>query len=103
MTLSSTVRKGRNLFAALAALSLAACGFNSVPTKQEAAKAKWADVQAAFQERANLVPNLAADAKGAATQEKDILTGQVDAQAKAKSSPIKPEGPDHPAKRTWKI
>jgi LemA protein len=51
-------RSARTLFVTFAALSLAACGFNSVPTKQEAAKAKWADVQAAFQERANLVPNL---------------------------------------------
>lgn len=98
MSLSSAARKGRNLFAALAALSLAACGFNSVPTKQEAAMAKWADVQAAFQERANLVPNLAAVAKGAATQEKEILTGVVEARAKATSIQISAEDLDDPAK-----
>ena len=57
-------RLGRFALVTLAAMSLTACGFNSVPTKQEAAKAKWADVEAAFQERANLVPNLAAVAKG---------------------------------------
>lgn len=68
-----------------AALSLSACGFNSVPTKQEAAKAKWADVEAAFQERSNLVPNLAAVAKGAAEQEKSILVGVTEARAKATS------------------
>lgn len=98
MTLSSAARKGRNLFAILAALSLAACGFNSVPTKQEAAKARWADVQAAFQERANLVPNLASVAKGAATQEKEILTGVVEARAKATSIQINAEDLDDPAK-----
>lgn len=76
---------GRYLLITAAALSLAGCGFNSVPTKQEAAKAKWADVEAAFQERANLVPNLAAVAKGAADQEKEILTGVVEARAKATS------------------
>jgi LemA protein len=43
----------------VAAVSLAGCGINSVPTAEENAKAKWADVQAAFQERANLIPNLA--------------------------------------------
>ena len=43
---------------ALAASTLAGCGVNSIPTAEEQAKAKWADVQAAFQERANLVPNL---------------------------------------------
>ena len=67
------------------ALSLSGCGINSVPTEQENAKAKWAEVQAAFQERANLIPNLAAVAKGAADQEKGILTGVIEARAKATS------------------
>ncbi|MGJ0238631.1 LemA family protein [uncultured Novosphingobium sp.] len=79
-------------------MSLAACGFNSVPTKQEAAKAKWADVQAAFQERANLVPNLAAVAKGAAEQEKAILTGVVEARAKATSVQVTANDLNDPAK-----
>ncbi len=89
-----TLRAVRGFIAALAAMSLAACGFNSVPTKQEAAKAKWADVQAIFQERANLVPNLAAVAKGAAEQEKAILTGVVEARAKATSVQINPAAGD---------
>lgn len=98
MTLSLAARKGRAVIALLAALSLAACGFNSVPTKQEVAKAKWADVQAAFQERANLIPNLAAVAKGAATQEKAILTGVMDARAKATSIQVNAEDLNDPAK-----
>lgn len=98
MTVSSIARSGRNLTVMLAALSLAACGFNSVPTKQEAAKAKWADVQAAFQERANLVPNLATVARGAAEQEKEILTGVVEARAKATSIQVNAEDLDDPAK-----
>ena len=48
----------RPAIVALAALSLTACGINSVPAAEENAKAKWADVEAAFQERANLIPNL---------------------------------------------
>lgn len=98
MTLSPAARFGRNALVFGAALSLAGCGFNSVPTKQEAAKAKWADVQAAFQERANLVPNLAAVAKGAATQEKDILTGVVEARAKATSIQLTADDLNDPAK-----
>ncbi len=98
MTLSNLARKSRAVLALAAALSLAACGFNSVPTKQEAAKAKWADVQAAFQERANLVPNLAAVAKGAATQEKEILTGVVEARAKATSVQVNAQDLNDPAK-----
>ena len=93
-----TTRALRGFVVALAALSLAACGFNSVPTKQEAAKAKWADVQAAFQERANLVPNLAAVAKGAAEQEKAILTGVVEARAKATSVQVTANDLNDPAK-----
>ena len=76
---------GRMALLAATALSLSACGINSVPTSEEAAKAKWGDVQAAFQERSNLVPNLAAVAKGAADQEKGILTGVIEARAKATS------------------
>lgn len=83
--LQTLARKTRAAFVVVAALSLAACGFNAVPTKQEAAKAAWANVEAAFQERANLVPNLAAVAKGAAEQEKSILTGVTEARAKATS------------------
>jgi len=91
-------RVGRFALVTLAAMSLTACGFNSVPTKQEAAKAKWADVEAAFQERANLVPNLAAVAKGAAEQEKEILTGVIEARAKATSIQITGDDLNDPAK-----
>ena len=91
-------RIGRLAFAALAATSLSACGINSVPTAEENAKAKWADVQAAFQERANLVPNLASVAKGAAEQEKAILTGVVEARAKATSIQLNPGDLADPAK-----
>ncbi|TYC92977.1 LemA family protein [Novosphingobium sp. BW1] len=98
MTLSNAARKGRTLLVGLMALSLAACGFNSVPTKQEAAKAKWADVEANFQRRANLVPNLAAVARGAAEQEKEILTGVTEARAKATSIQISGDDLGDPAK-----
>ncbi|WP_395332340.1 LemA family protein [Novosphingobium sp. BL-8H] len=98
MRLSPASRIGRAALVVGVTASLAGCGFNSVPTKQEAAKAKWADVQAAFQERANLVPNLAAVAKGAATQEKEILTGVVEARAKATSVQVNASDLNDPAK-----
>ena len=91
-------RLGRIAFAAVLAASLAGCGINSVPTAQENAKAKWADVQAAFQERANLVPNLAAVAKGASEQEKGILVGVVEARAKATSVQLSADDLNDPAK-----
>ncbi|PEQ11555.1 hypothetical protein B2G71_16840 [Novosphingobium sp. PC22D] len=98
MSLAPLARAWRFVLAALAVASLSACGINSVPTKQEAAKAKWADVQAAFQERANLVPNLAAVVKGAAEQEKEILTNVIEARARATSIQVDAEDLDDPAK-----
>ena len=88
----------RSAIVVLAALGLSACGINSIPTKEEAAKAKWADVQAAFQERANLIPNLAEVAKGAAEQEKGILTDVIEARAKATSVQVSAEDITDPVK-----
>jgi LemA protein len=89
---------GRFALVAVAAASVAGCGINSVPTAEEAAKEKWANVQAAFQARANLIPNLAAVAKGAADQERGILTGVVEARAKATSITLSADDLTDPAK-----
>ena len=75
----------RGIVVAAAALALSACGINSVPAAEEEAKAKWADVEAQFQRRANLIPNLAEVAKGAAENERSILTEVTEARAKATS------------------
>jgi LemA protein len=88
----------RGAFAAVAALSLAACGINSVPTAEEEAKAKWADVEAQFQRRANLIPNLAEVAKGAAENERTILTQVTEARAKATSVNVTADDLGDPAK-----
>jgi LemA protein len=69
--------------APVAGVSLAGCGVNSIPTAEEAAKAKWADVQAAYQRRASLIPNLVSTVKGAAASEERILTGVTEARANA--------------------
>ena len=82
------------LLVSVAAISVSACGINSVPTAEENAKAKWADVQAAFQERANLIPNLANVVKGAAAQENKTLTEVIEARAKATSSTVNVTGTD---------
>lgn len=64
-------------------LPLAACGLNSVPTAEETAKARWADVQNEYQRRADLIPNLVATVKGYAKQESDVLTRVTEARASA--------------------
>ncbi|NBB26576.1 LemA family protein [Porphyrobacter sp. SLTP] len=88
----------RGAFAAVAAMSLAACGINSVPTAEEEAKAKWADVEAQFQRRANLIPNLAEVTKGAGENERTILTQVTEARAKATSVNITGDDLNDPAK-----
>ena len=70
---------------------LAACGVNSIPTAEEQAKAKWADVQAAYQRRANLIPNLVATVRGAAASEERILTEVTQARADATRITVPPE------------
>jgi LemA protein len=64
-------------------LILSSCGYNTIPTLQEQAKARWADVQNQYQRRADLIPNLVATVQGYAAQEKSVLTAVVEARAKA--------------------
>src|ERR1700722_9374802 len=79
----------RTAFAAiLLGLTVSACGYNAIPTAEEQAKAKWADVQNNYQRRADLIPNLVATVQGYAKQEKDVLTTVVEARAKATSVKI---------------
>ena len=78
--------------------SLAGCGINSVPTAEENAKARWADVQNQYQRRADLIPNLVATVKAAGAQEKDILTEVTQARASATQVQVSPEDLDDPAK-----
>ncbi len=72
---------------ALLPLALAACGVNAIPTKEEVAKAKWADVQSQYQRRADLIPNLVETVKGYAAQESSVLIGVTEARAGALRTP----------------
>lgn len=67
----------------LLGLIVSGCGYNDIPTLEEQAKAKWADVQNNYQRRADLIPNLVATVQGYAKQEKDVLTAVTEARAKA--------------------
>jgi len=83
----------KRLFAILAPfiVLLSACGINTVPAAEESAKAKWADVQAAYQRRANLIPNLVATVRGASQSEERILTQVTQARADATRITVPPE------------
>jgi len=76
-------RTGTVLASVLVLFTLASCGYNTIPTLEEQAKARWSDVQNNYQRRADLIPNLVATVQGYAKQEKDVLTAVVEARAKA--------------------
>lgn len=67
----------------LAPMLIAGCGINTIPTKDERAKAAWAEVQNQYQRRADLIPNLVETVKGYATQEREVLTQVTEARAAA--------------------
>jgi LemA protein len=69
--------------APVAIVSLSSCGINSIPTAEEDAKAKWANVQNQYQRRADLIPNLVESVKGAAAQERNVLREVTEARARA--------------------
>jgi LemA protein len=79
----SGVSRLRAAFVAALCLALSGCGYNTIPTQEEFAKAKWADVQNNYQRRNDLIPNLVATVQGYARQEKDVLTQVTEARAKA--------------------
>ena len=84
--------------AAVIGLSVAGCGYNNIPTKEESAKAAWAEVQNQYQRRADLIPNLVNTVQGYAKQEKDVLVAVTEARAKATSVKIDASNLDDPEK-----
>src|SRR6476646_9009502 len=86
------------LLAPLAALTLAGCGLNSVPTAEEQVNAAWGNLQADYQRRADLIPNLVNTVKGYAAQEKTVLIRVTQARANAGSIKLSPADLSDPAK-----
>jgi LemA protein len=79
------------------AVLLAGCGYNDMQTKDQAAKAAWAEVLSQYQRRADLIPNLVATVKGEANFEQETLTRVIEARAKATSIQVTPELANDPA------
>jgi LemA protein len=79
------------------AVALGGCGINTIPRQEEVAKAKFADLQSAYQRRADLIPNLVATVKGYAAQERSVLVEVAQARASATSIHIDPGTATDPA------
>ena len=82
----------------IAPIALAGCGVNNIPTKEEFAKAKWADVQNDYQRRSDLIPNLVATVQGYANQEKSVLVQVTQARANATHVSVDASTVSDPAK-----
>ena len=68
--------------AVMLATGLSGCGYNTIQQNDEKVIAAWGDVEAAYQRRADLIPNLVEVVKGYAAHEKDVLTAVTEARAK---------------------
>ncbi|MFM6948907.1 MAG: LemA family protein [Aquirufa sp.] len=56
---------------------------NGMATSDQEVKASWANVQSAYQRRADLIPNLVKTVQGVANFEKSTLTAVIEARASA--------------------
>ncbi|MFM8318835.1 MAG: LemA family protein, partial [Bacteroidota bacterium] len=74
----------------LGAIFLSSCGYNTMVTLDEEVSGQWANVEAAYQRRADLIPNLVNTVKGYADFEKSTLMAVTEARSKATSMQIDP-------------
>lgn len=72
------------------ASSLSSCSYNSLVEKREGVTAQWANVEAAYQRRADLIPNLVETVKGGGKYEAETLEKVVEARASATSIKLDP-------------
>ena len=93
----STSRALRLVPLVLAPVLLAGCGVNAIPTKQEKAKAAFADLQADYQRRGDLIPNLVQTVQAYAQQEHAVLTDVIKARASATQVTLDPSKLSDPA------
>jgi LemA protein len=71
-----------SLFATLAALTFSGCGYNTMIGHDEAVKQAWSDVEATYQRRADLIPNLVETVKAYAAHERETLEAITEARAR---------------------
>jgi LemA protein len=92
-------RSSRLLLVLAASAWLAGCGVNNIPTLDEQVKAEFANLQSAYQRRADLIPNLVSTVQAAAVSERATLDAVVSARARATSPDVQltPEMLDDPA------
>jgi LemA protein len=78
-------------------ITVSGCGYNTMQANEEAVKAAWGDVEASYQRRTDLIPNLVEVVKGYAKHEKDTLMAVTEARAKVGSIQMSKGLIDNPA------
>jgi len=66
----------------LMAISISGCGYNTMQKNEEAVKAAWGNVEASYQRRNDLIPNLVETVKAYAKYEGETLKAVTEARAK---------------------
>ncbi len=85
------------LLGALILSTLSGCGYNTIQANEEAVFAAWGDVEASYQRRADLIPNLVEVVKGYAKHEAETLTAVTEARAKVGSMQLSKDALNDPA------
>jgi len=78
-------------------LALSGCGYNTMQANEEAVFAAWGDVEATYQRRADLIPNLVEVVKGYAKHEAETLKAVTEARSKVGSLQVSKEMLNDPA------
>lgn len=74
--------KRTSLLLLVLVVALSGCGYNSIQQNDEAVIAAWGDVEASYQRRADLIPNLVETVKAYAGHEQETLVAVTEARAK---------------------
>lgn len=87
----------RGFFVLVAVALLTGCGYNTLQSADEQAKAAWGEVLNQYQRRADLIPNLVRTVEAFARQEREVLIQVTEARARVGSIQATPELFDDPA------
>jgi len=76
---------------AVAMMMFTGCGYNTIQQNDEAVKAAWGDVEASYQRRNDLIPNLVETVKAYAKHESETFQAVTEARAKVGSVQVSKE------------
>lgn len=85
------------LTALLCAFTFSGCGYNQMQSNEEAVFSAWADVEASYQRRADLIPNLVETVKGYAAHEKETLSAVTEARSRVGQVSLSAKDLNNPA------